>query len=263
MGLHACLDQRAAFVPTRHRLEIEAPHHRVDVADGETFSLRDDNHRISQASDLGHRVAHVNDRNAELVAQALDVVEDFYLARNVERGKRLVHQKNTRLGQQRAADGDALFLASGKRRRPALEELGETHDLDHARWLDESLTRLALSIAVEKIRLHGKVRKEQGVLEHVSDPAPFRRDIDVVRRIEKVDVADPYASASRADNAGDRVDHTALARPGTAENADDRRLRAELNVQAERAQLPGDVNVDHRRSRAGRGGSAIPSTVER
>jgi hypothetical protein len=55
-------------------------------------------------------MADVDDRNAALVAQPLDVGHDLGLARVVERGKRLVHQHQSRAGDQRAADGNALLF---------------------------------------------------------------------------------------------------------------------------------------------------------
>ena len=81
----------------------------------------------------GDRMADVHDRNVELVAQALDVVEDLGLARHVERGQRLVHQQNARLREQRAADRDALLFAARQRPRLAPQQRAEAEQVDDAR----------------------------------------------------------------------------------------------------------------------------------
>ena len=87
-----------------------------------TCALGQDHDRGRQPRHLGHRVADIDDRHARLVAQPLDVGQDLGPARLVERGQRLVHQQQPRLGEQRAADRDPLLLAAGQRFGPALEQ---------------------------------------------------------------------------------------------------------------------------------------------
>ncbi len=82
-------------------------------------------------------MADVDDRNVEFVAQALDVVEDLGLARHVERGQRLVHQQDARLGEQRAADGHALLLPARERRGLAAQQCTKAEQFDDARFVDE------------------------------------------------------------------------------------------------------------------------------
>ena len=79
---------------------------------------------------LGDRVADIDDRDADLVAQPLDVGQDLGLARLVERGERLVHQQEARAGEQRPADRDALLLAAGESARPAVEQRADAEQLD-------------------------------------------------------------------------------------------------------------------------------------
>jgi hypothetical protein len=63
-------------------------------------------------------MADIEDRHTRLVAQALDVRQDLDAALLVERGQRLVHQQQARMGEQGAADRDALLLAARQRVGP-------------------------------------------------------------------------------------------------------------------------------------------------
>ena len=75
-------------------------------------------------------MADIDDRHAHLVAQPLDVGEDFLLARLVERGKRLVHDEEPRPRQQRAADRDPLFLATRQAAGPPRQQRRDAEQLD-------------------------------------------------------------------------------------------------------------------------------------
>ena len=105
-------EKRSGFVATGHGLELEASHDVVHVTRRETLSLGEHHHGVCKTCDFRHRVAYIDDRDIQLVAQALDVVEDLGLARHVERRQRLVHEKDARLREQGAADRDALLFSS-------------------------------------------------------------------------------------------------------------------------------------------------------
>ena len=53
-------------------------------------------------------------REAELVLQVLEQVDDAGLDRHVERGHRLVEHDAARVERERAGDADALALAAGE-----------------------------------------------------------------------------------------------------------------------------------------------------
>ena len=67
---------------------------------------------VGQPRHFVGRVADVEHGDLQFVVQAFEVGQDFVLAREVERGQRLVHQQQARAGEQRAGDGDALALAA-------------------------------------------------------------------------------------------------------------------------------------------------------
>src|SRR5450631_4581425 len=76
-----CLDagvkDRSRLIATGGGLQVESTHHFVDVADGKTLSIRKDDDRIGKPGDFRDGVTYIHDRNVELIAQALDIVEYF------------------------------------------------------------------------------------------------------------------------------------------------------------------------------------------
>ena len=79
-------------------------------------------HRGGEPRDLGRRMADIEDRDRDLVAQPLEVGQDLGLARLVERGERLVGEDQPRRRQKRAPDRDALLLAARERAGAAVEQ---------------------------------------------------------------------------------------------------------------------------------------------
>jgi hypothetical protein len=89
----------------------------------------------------------------------------------VERGERLVHQQNARLGSERARNGHALPHAAGKLRRVTALEARETDEGDEMRGLLHPC-RLPHSRDLERKRdvlLDGAPRKRRFLLEHHAD----------------------------------------------------------------------------------------------
>jgi hypothetical protein len=58
-------------------------------------------------------VTYIDHGHIRIVAQADEVRKDFTLVSGVERGQRLVEQQEPRAHEQRAANSDALALATG------------------------------------------------------------------------------------------------------------------------------------------------------
>ena len=132
-------DQRSGLVATGGGSEIETSHHVVHVADGEALPVGQDHHGVGEPRDFRDRVADVDDRDVELVAQPFDVVEDLGLARNVERRQRLVHEQDARLCEQGAADRHPLLLPARERPGLAVQQRAQAEELDDARLLDEAI----------------------------------------------------------------------------------------------------------------------------
>ena len=88
-------------------------------------------------------MADVDDGNAALVAQALDVGHDLRLARLIERGQRFVHQQQPGAGEERPPDGDPLLFASRKVSGPAVEQMTDAEEIDDAVEVLPPLARAA------------------------------------------------------------------------------------------------------------------------
>ena len=65
----------------------------------------------------------IDDRDAEIVAQRLEQVDDRHPQRRIDHRHRLVGDDQLRIGEQRAGDGDALQLPAGKLVRIATAHL--------------------------------------------------------------------------------------------------------------------------------------------
>ena len=104
---HHGFEHAAAVAGIGERQDVE---HRADRRD---LALVQDHHGGGEPRHLGDRVADIEDRHAD-IPQPLDVGQDLGPPLLVERGERLVHQQQPRMGEQRAADRDALLLAAGE-----------------------------------------------------------------------------------------------------------------------------------------------------
>src|SRR3954451_13758491 len=113
-------------------------------------------------------MAYVDDRDAYLVAQPLDVIEDFGFARSVERSERLIEQQHLRVRQQRAADRDALLLAARKRAGTAFEQVGDAEQLDRLVKVEHLILVHVENISIEQAVPHGEVRQDAPFLEYIA-----------------------------------------------------------------------------------------------
>ena len=119
------VDDGAGFEATEERPQVEAVGQRPGAALGDYPPVVHQDHRVREPHDLLDRVAHVNDQDAQLVAQPLDVGEDLALALGVELRERLVHEQEARLREEGAADRDALPLAPGEASRSPVGQVAD------------------------------------------------------------------------------------------------------------------------------------------
>ena len=87
----------------------------------------------------------VDHRHAELLLQRADLAPHLLAQLRVEVRQRLVHQADLGLGDDRAAERDALLLAARELRGLALEQLAEAEEagdaIEPARVLGRRLAR--------------------------------------------------------------------------------------------------------------------------
>lgn len=76
---------------------------------------------------LGLVVRDVDDRQPQLLCQLGELCADLHAQRGVEGGQRLIHKQDIWIRNQRAGDGNALLLATGKLVWPRLRFGSDTH----------------------------------------------------------------------------------------------------------------------------------------
>jgi len=130
---------------------------------------------IGEPRDLLGRMADIDHGNVELVAQLFQIGEDFGLAFAVERGKRLVHQKDARASQERTSNTDALTLTARKRIGPTRQQMTDAKQFHSLGQLDPAAGWRNPLHAKFKIAQHRKVRKEAGLLKHIAQRALMHR----------------------------------------------------------------------------------------
>src|SRR6478609_5556345 len=120
-------------------------------------------------------MADIQHGNTTLVPQPLEIRKYFMLARDIERGERLVEQENGGIGQQSACDRNAGSFTSRKMDGLPAEQGGESHHLDYARHFRFRDSRSRASPAKAYICLYIQMRKQARILEHDTHAPQSRR----------------------------------------------------------------------------------------
>ena len=154
-------------------------------------SVAQKDHLVGHRHRLGLVVRHVHHGDAELALQRTDLAPHLEAQLRVEVRKRLVHQAQRSLGDDRATQRDPLLLPAGELRRLALEKALQAEQGSHARQARCALhSRYAAHRKPEDdILRHGQVRKERVGLEHHRHAALRRSEIG------DVGIADPHPPA--------------------------------------------------------------------
>ena len=187
----------------------------------------------------------INDRQFELVAQALDQRQNLEPALDVERRERLVEKKQFGTGQQGAADRDPLPLATRKTPRPACEQMADAERLDDGFEPNGALPLAREPAPEQKVLFHRKMREEMRILKDEADAPPVRRHEDVLLRIDEGALVEANVTAARPRQTGDQVDDGRFAGAGAAKQRRDPGVVGERDIERERAGLPGDGDIDH------------------
>src|SRR5262245_46958932 len=178
----------------------------------------------------------VDDRHAALIAQPLDIRQDFSLACFVQRGERLVHQQQPRTGKQRPSNGYALLLAAGQATGPAVEQPGKAEKVDDpvevlaARVLGREKT------PIEQVLPHRKMGKEPALLEYVADPASMPWNERGACRVQQHDIVVRDPAAIGSDEPGDNVDDRRLAGSRPAKQGNQSATGLEFGIELEAAE---------------------------
>ena len=208
-------------------------HRRADLRDDAVVEHHD---LVGERHRLDLIVGDVDHRRLEVLVQLGDLDAHLHAQHGVEVGQRLVEEEHLRLAHQRPADGDALALAAGELRRPAVEEFSSCSMLRDfvGALLDHVLRRLGDAERERDVLAHRHVRVERVGLEHHGD-APLGR-----RHVGDVDAVDEDLPCGDHLEAGDHAQQRGLAAAGRPEQG------------AELALVDGEVEhldcLDRRRS---------------
>src|ERR1700677_153778 len=189
----------------------------------------------------------INHGERQLIPQGLQIGRYLLAPVSVERGERLIEQQEPRLREQGAADGDALFFASGQLMNAARHERLQ---VEHADYAIESDMAGACRASFCKFEVSADVQmwKQPGVLKDISDTSFLDRYVDTQFAVEEDGVIEHHAPAVGMDQAGDDVDGGGLAAPGRAEQRDHAGCRRlEPHIEVERPALLGGGYREHQR----------------
>ena len=148
---------------------------RVDFKLGEDAARPRRHHHDAarQIDRLEHRMGDEHDRGAKRLPHLQEIVVELEARDLVERGERLVHQQQRRLGDQRAGDGNAHAHAARQFARIGAAELlqpdpVERRDDPRPRLLDRDALELERQQHVVE---HARPRHQRRLLEHEADAA--------------------------------------------------------------------------------------------
>ena len=114
---------------------------------------------IGQAHHFVDGMADIDNGQVDTVAHQFDVIENFRLAMTIERSERLIHQKQTRIGQQGPPDRHTLLLATGQRCRSSVHQMLKAEQGGDRSRFGQTRTHIGFTIPIEQVLPDRKVRK--------------------------------------------------------------------------------------------------------
>ena len=192
----------------------------VDIGRGADLldaALVEDGQPVAHRERLLLVVGHVDERDADLLLDRLELDLHLLAELEVERPERLVEQQHARAVDERPGERDALALAAGQLARLArLVALEADHPERFGHAGDAlCLGDLAHDQPVRDVVADGHVREERVVLEDRVDVAVERRDRGDVGAVEQ----DP--AGGRQLEAGDHAQGRRLARARRPEHREE------------------------------------------
>src|SRR5690606_15623555 len=185
-------------------------------------------------------------RNVGFCVQALEVRQDFLLARTVQRRQRLVHQQEARGWCQRTRNADTLLLAAGQMLGTAGQQATNAEQLDDRfQRCPQTLPTAGCAAAEAELEVleYGQMREEVGLLEHEAERAPVHRYEDP---LVLPGLSCHHKAPSRQTlKAGDAAQQRCLATAGGAEDCGDPpRRQARLYLEGKGTALRAETQLD-------------------
>ena len=150
---------------------------------------------------------------------------------------------------KRCADRHPLALAARQHPGPSLQQRADSKQIHDLVEITAPPPVAGEPAAVEQVTAHGQMREQPGVLEDIADAPPMAGHVDPLRGVEQRLAIEDDPTARRAEQAGDRVDHRGLAGPRPAEQRRDAGVGGEADVEIERAEPAGEIDLEHQMPR--------------
>ena len=173
---------------------------------------------VADRLDLGEQVAGEQDRQAPLVDQRPEEVEDLDDAERVDGGRRLVEDEDVGRLHQRVGDAEALLHAPRVRLDPVVRAIGQAdllEDLVHGR-LGLAALQPVEARRVAQVLAAGQPAVEADGVGEVAHPP-----LDLARVPGRVEAGDARLAAGRLGQPEQHEDRRGLARAVLAEQAED------------------------------------------
>ena len=194
-----------------------------------------DRHIVAERDDFLRRMSHVDHRQGEIVADALQVGQDRLLARGVETGERFVEKKQSWRGDQRPRQSHPLSFAAGEVRDPSRQQGANS---EHRAYMVAGKDRVGPSgptLGEAQIAIDAEMGKQRRVLRHITDPAPLGRKGHAGGDIGQHRVVEAYPAGGRPTEPRDDFHERCFPRAGGAEESGGPRSEFCVEFQRERA----------------------------
>ena len=206
-------------------------------------SLSDDQ-PVGKTRYLFKRMADVEDREWRFVTQPFEVGKDIVLSWRIQRSERLIQQQNVRAGEERAAERDTAFLAARQAIRFASKQRSDPKQIDDTGDVRFRCPVLRTPPPEAQVSIHRHMRKETGVLEHISDPPLLCGQGYAAGAVEQASTIEEDATAIRTQEPSDSVGDCCLAGTGGTEQRRDTALfdaESDIELELRKAMLELDL----------------------
>jgi hypothetical protein len=122
--------QKRTRVPGAQRRDVGIAQHLGGRPAAQHAPLLQHDNRGGKPRDLRRGMADVEDRDLKIIAQPLEIREDFFFPFGVQGGQRFIGQDQRGPRQERAAKRHALGLAARQVPGPPIEQRAETEEVD-------------------------------------------------------------------------------------------------------------------------------------
>ncbi len=207
-------------------------------------SLFKDDHVAGKREDLGAIVGDVDDGNVVFGIPKFEVFDDVRLGAGIECGERLVEKKIAGRRSKSTGESNSLALTAGDAGGTTIREVRHSETREQIKGKGAAFGGTSLPDSVEDVVEGGHVREESQLLEEVSGPAVARRNIDVLRCVEKDAAVHGDGTGLGCDESGESVEERGLAGTGGAEEDSDTGCKREADVESEVRQRDADGGLE-------------------